>query len=662
LIAGRAAFGLGDYAAAAELFDTALESLEPEIVSLAGDTALFYAGESHFRAKDRATARERFSRLLNEYPASPWVTRATARRADCLLSLGDRAGAASAYRALREARKAEGKRSRALFLDESQISYEIARSLPSEDAQRRALLGVFLDFPATPAAEEARRLLSPVSLTGEQQAARISALFEARQYETACQEGETLSAEENAAEAAWWKGRCLVQSGERFSGGEQMVQGSESSAARRWQAIGVFTGASGDERSQGYTRARELIAALQEKYPESSEAKKARYKAAWLDYHEGKFSDAAAAFERYLKDDASDEDARWYAAWSHYLANEFKPALSHLETLGKSSGALLGGKGRYWRARILEQQGDKKGARALYQEIRAQWPLSYYASLSRLRLGEKAPAAKVETAPVVALAELLPEAKAAQFWLSLGMRDEARLALRAQEAELLKADEENALPLCTAYASLEGYTRAFELALSTQKEALAALPETPEDRAAWACAYPRAFRESTEKAGARWKVDPLFLYALMQKESAYDPWAVSYADAYGLLQLLPKTAAKLAEKNHEPTPRAEDLFDPERNISLAAFYLSLLQARFAGQYPLTAAAYNGGPGAVSRWLTESGARPFDEFVEQITYAQSREYLKKTFELYARYRFLYEGLSTPAPEKLDLREESGLVDF
>jgi soluble lytic murein transglycosylase len=84
----------------------------------------------------------------------------------------------------------------------------------------------------------------------------------------------------------------------------------------------------------------------------------------------------------------------------------------------------------------------------------------------------------------------------------------------------------------------------------------------------------------------------------------------------------------------------DELFDPEINIRFGAAYLGGLLRRFRGQEALAAGAYNAGARAMMRWCDQWGSRPFDEFVELITYDQAREYIKRVLGIYARYRHLY----------------------
>jgi soluble lytic murein transglycosylase-like protein len=90
------------------------------------------------------------------------------------------------------------------------------------------------------------------------------------------------------------------------------------------------------------------------------------------------------------------------------------------------------------------------------------------------------------------------------------------------------------------------------------------------------------------------------LTAIAWAESNFDPQAVSYKGAEGLLQLMPATARRFG---------VADSFDPEQNVEGAAAYLKWLLARFAGDESLALAGYNAGEGAVER---HRGIPPFPE--------------------------------------------------
>jgi membrane-bound lytic murein transglycosylase C len=118
------------------------------------------------------------------------------------------------------------------------------------------------------------------------------------------------------------------------------------------------------------------------------------------------------------------------------------------------------------------------------------------------------------------------------------------------------------------------------------------------------------YRPSVEKYAAQYNVSPTLVLAIIRTESNFNPFAVSGAPAYGLMQLVPTSGGRAAIKRVQgvdQTPTPEYLFDPDHNIELGAAYLSVLEATEfrAVNNPdsrdyCVIAAYNTGPRNVTR--------------------------------------------------------------
>jgi soluble lytic murein transglycosylase len=156
--------------------------------------------------------------------------------------------------------------------------------------------------------------------------------------------------------------------------------------------------------------------------------------------------------------------------------------------------------------------------------------------------------------------------------------------------------------------------------------------------------HPPAHREAFQRAGARHQIDPLLLASLTRRESLFEERARSPVGAYGLMQLMPATAAATAGRR----VTREELAVAATNIDLGARYLRQLLDKYDGRIIPTLAAYNGGPAAVARWQAANGSRPGDEFVELITYRETRRYVKAVLKNYRIYRALYGG-GAPNPK-------------
>jgi soluble lytic murein transglycosylase len=291
------------------------------------------------------------------------------------------------------------------------------------------------------------------------------------------------------------------------------------------------------------------------------------------------------------------------------------------------------------------------------------WPVSWYAQLARVRLrehgvelgafGEATPGGALPTLgklePKLATDPLI---RRADELIAAGLTVEAGDELsRGERAFIKKHTATRALPvLFDRYRKAENYNRPWMLSVVYGGRALSRPPEGAA-RAWWELAYPRAFRSLVEKHQQIGDNPPHYLWAIMRKESGFNAHDVSYADAIGLLQMIPPTTKRMAGKVGL-TYTDDLLYDPEKNIMVGSWYIGSLVAKFRRQIPIAAGSFNCGPRPVMRWLDQNGKRPMDEFVELVAYAQTREYIKKVADNYARYLYLYEGEDWAVPLTVD----------
>ena len=121
-----------------------------------------------------------------------------------------------------------------------------------------------------------------------------------------------------------------------------------------------------------------------------------------------------------------------------------------------------------------------------------------------------------------------------------------------------------------------------------------------------------------QRASQKYGIPEDLIHAIIKTESSFNPYAVSWANAYGLMQVVPKTAGadvfKLVKKRSgQPTP--EYLFDPENNIDTGTAYFYLLKHRYLKEvrnkqsleYSMISA-YNGGTGGVLNTFDRSSRK------------------------------------------------------
>jgi soluble lytic murein transglycosylase len=134
----------------------------------------------------------------------------------------------------------------------------------------------------------------------------------------------------------------------------------------------------------------------------------------------------------------------------------------------------------------------------------------------------------------------------------------------------------------------------------------------------------------------RYAVHPAFNHGIIRQESAFDQYAKSHAGALGLMQLMPPTARETAGKAGLPYSKSRLTSDPAYNMTLGSLYIKQMLDRFDGNRTLAIAAYNAGPGRVSRWLKEIGD-PRDpnideaDWIESIPVYETRNYVHRVTE-------------------------------
>lgn len=176
-------------------------------------------------------------------------------------------------------------------------------------------------------------------------------------------------------------------------------------------------------------------------------------------------------------------------------------------------------------------------------------------------------------------------------------------------------------------------------------------------RRAYTWRFPVIQRTTVEQHGRRHAVEPAWAYGLMRAESAMQPDAVSHANARGLLQLLPDTAAEVAQRHGLAYGGPGSLLDPGVNIPLGIAHLGELSRRF-GNPAQVSAAYNAGVSAVERWLAERPRTATDIWLETLPYYETRDYVPRVMAFATVYDWLLNDRPRPLGGRLGLDDLPG----
>jgi soluble lytic murein transglycosylase len=150
--------------------------------------------------------------------------------------------------------------------------------------------------------------------------------------------------------------------------------------------------------------------------------------------------------------------------------------------------------------------------------------------------------------------------------------------------------------------------------------------------------FPMGYWSLIRQYAATHHLDPYLLAALIAQESAFIPDIRSPAKATGLMQLMPATAQRYARKlaiAYSPAMVTR----PDPNIRLGTAYFADLVREF-GDVRLALASYNAGESRVRRWVADRADLPPDEFVDDIPFPETQNYVKKIVGLAENYRRVY----------------------
>jgi len=147
--------------------------------------------------------------------------------------------------------------------------------------------------------------------------------------------------------------------------------------------------------------------------------------------------------------------------------------------------------------------------------------------------------------------------------------------------------------------------------------------------------YPLAYLNHVEEAARANGIDPLLILSIIREESRFASDARSIAGALGLMQMMPQTASKISKRAKISLGRSEELYDARTNVLIGSYYLSSLIRHF-GSAPPAIASYNAGEEIVKDWLSAGKYKSMDEFVEDIPYDETRNYVKKVMSTYLEY--------------------------
>lgn len=367
-----------------------------------------------------------------------------------------------------------------------------------------------------------------------------------------------------------------------------------------------------------YDKAIDSYRELQQRFPNGGRASYAHWKAAWLTLRQGR-----------------NEQAR----------KDFEDQIALYPTSSEVPAAL------YWRGRLAEEDNDPGMARAFYVKLSQRYRNFYYGELARQRIA-KLP--QSDDPPHYALLDRVPPINGSDTIVADELPTDN---LRVQKAELLAngslldfaarelraaADEEKGNWAPAELARMYVDAGRYDMAIETLKHAApnyfaVDLPSLP--RPYWEGLFPKPYWTDLKHYSSLNGLDPYLVASLIRQESAFNPNAVSHANAVGLMQLLPKVGKGVAKQEKIKHFSTQQLFTPTTNLRLGTKYFRSMVDQF-GAFEYALAAYNAGSDRVTDWLGQGKYRDPAEFVESIPFTETREYVQNILRNANVYRQLY----------------------
>jgi soluble lytic murein transglycosylase len=625
--------------------------------STLADYALFYTGVTQLRLSQLDAANATFAKLLAR-PLKGYLSQAARlHAAETAEARGDHRRAASTYK------KLAGERS----LNPPDVLLRLARASHAAgdtSAAAMAWARVYYEFPLSPeaalaqqelATRELWQPLTPGSTRYEFELGRAERLFGSRRYADARTAFAALAPLASGDEKELVHLRIAESDHymRRYAAARTALEPYTRRASRKAEAQFFYLTATRElgEHNEFVRLSRELVAAWPEeswaeetlnnlathfikvnedaraagvfsellsRFPDSRHAPRAAWKAGWWAYKQGRYDETVRTFE---------------AAAARFPRSDYRPSWL------------------YWSARSYDRLKDRDTAHARYRLVVTDYANSYYGRLATRLLEERRvpvsigrtdavqAALTVDTTPLpptegliraLIAHELYDDAMRELQYAQLAWGDSA--AIQATMGLVYKRQGE-------LRRGINAMKRAYPQYIASGGERL------PDDLRH--VLFPVAYWDLIRKhAGAR-GLDPYLIAALMAQESTFDPEIRSSANAVGLMQIVPRTGRQYARRIGIRRFRPSMLTNPDINVRLGTTIFADLSKKFGGAH-FALASYNAGETPVRRWIAERPGVDRDEFIDDIPYPETQNYVKKIVGTAEDYRRLYGEGSSAAP--------------
>ena len=320
------------------------------------------------------------------------------------------------------------------------------------------------------------------------------------------------------------------------------------------------------------------------------------------------------------------ENIQWALVWNKYLIKKYEDVLVDADRFIKSSSnPNFSNKLSFWKARALVKLGRIDEAEEVFSKTATEDEFGYYGLVSAMEIKlplEPLPPSTINTDPI---GNMLLD------WLiAMDEKNFSTKVLKEINSQFKTISErERAMSLYAQSGWYQGgmvqiYNFPIKLRNELTKKHISVV-------------FPTPFEDIFTKYSEKYKIPKALPYAISRQESAFNPNVRSWADAFGLMQMIPEKAKELSKKYSIPYKDFNDLYKPEPNVEMGVALLAELKVMFNGKFAQNTAGYNASTAVIAVWEKERFNGDYLEFIEMIPYEETRNYIKLVFRNFMTYK-------------------------
>ncbi|MFC1584534.1 transglycosylase SLT domain-containing protein [Fibrobacterota bacterium] len=400
-----------------------------------------------------------------------------------------------------------------------------------------------------------------------------------------------------------------------------------------------------------------------EEFPDHRKTEEIFWIRAWDKEQEKNYSEAVIFYEKLIPAFIRKKRGRWARfrmGYSYYKAGQYEKALKPFrESQKQADGRMAVPASLFWEGLTLEKLNRKGQARKKLLKVYSDYPLDFYGHMAKTRLKESGRWKKSYDNRVRIKSRTPEQVMKWVRGLPKSSRNIDCVSSYFDIVDLLTL-ELDTLALVTLDASyacqkdnpvfLYTYAKHFSKIWEEKSYYLARRLSYKIADAKWKdvplevlkLIYPKPFREVVSRYAGKRKLQEDFIFSLMKQESGFIPDIGSFAGAIGLMQIMPATGKGLAKQENLKGFQVMDLRNPEINVRLGTRYLQDLKKEYDDNLVLVLCNYNAGPRPTLRWKKALKGKPMEIFSEEISYWETRDYVKKVMGNFWTYQLLYKG--------------------